>query len=464
MIIGGAGNTNLLLMYYSTLDLNNSSLTFGMGGTYVGADIQNSIITNIFNFWVGGQGATTPDSASMVSVVISNSSFTGVGGGQAGCYNIGSTKGATLTLDHSTMDSPNSRPYFDIGYAVGSTGTFNIVNGSAAILRGDSTLGSPNGRSIRVGTSGVGTMNISNSTVSLKVGASFAPDALNLELGENATGVGAVNVYNGTHFVDTSLVVGRSGNGSYSADGSSLVQMAARTLAPIIGDVILAQNAGSTGTFTLAGSSLLLATNSAASSTLVVGQGGKGTFVQNGGMVKVDKLIVTNGVNSIYTFNGGVLMAKAATNNNGSVFAVGNGSSEATLALLTGSHRFANGVTFASNGVLATGGTNALGTVSIHGDVTLQPGAVLDCDYTVSTNDWTQITGTLTLPATGTLRVRSLDASLRTPITVMQATWISGNISGWGLAAVNDRQYRAVVNGNLLQLEMAPCGSVFAIR
>jgi hypothetical protein len=57
-----------------------------------------------------------------------------------------------------------------------------------------------------------------------------------------------------------------------------------------------------------------------------------------------------------------------------------------------------------------------------------------------------------------------LDASLRAPITVMQATTISGDASGWGTAAVNGRRYRVVVNGNQLRLEMLSLGTLVLVQ
>jgi len=50
----------------------------------------------------------------------------------------------------------------------------------------------------------------------------------------------------------------------------------------------------------------LTITNQSDTGQLVVGQAGRGTFTQNGGVVTVDQLLVTNGTNSVFNFHLGV--------------------------------------------------------------------------------------------------------------------------------------------------------------
>ena len=90
--------------------------------------------------------------------------------------------------------------------------------------------------------------------------------------------------------------------------------------------------------------------------------------------------------------------------------------------------------------------------------------AVLDFDFNSGTNDWTQIAGTLTLPASATLRVRTLDGSFRSTVTVLQATAITGNASAWSPVMVNGWKYRAVVSGNQLQLQRAQIGTAILVH
>jgi hypothetical protein len=145
-------------------------------------------------------------------------------------------------------------------------------------------------------------------------------------------------------------------------------------------------------------------------------------------------------------------------------FVAGNGVDTAVLALSGGTHSFADGLVINTNAVFALGGTNALGTASIAGNVSLRNGAVLDCDFNASTNDVAQIAGTLTLPASATLRVRTLDGAFRNIIPVMQATVITGDASAWNPVLVNGFKYRAVVVGNQLRLERVLKGTALFVN
>jgi len=142
----------------------------------------------------------------------------------------------------------------------------------------------------------------------------------------------------------------------------------------------------------------------------------------NSGVANLTSLLATNGANSALIFNGGTLTLQSTTFSNGAACVVGNGASAATLALQGGVHSFANGLTIAANAALAIGGTNAIGSATVNGNLTLQSGAVLDCDFNATTNDWVVVNGTVALPALATLRLRALDASTRHPIPVLQAT------------------------------------------
>jgi hypothetical protein len=190
-----------------------------------------------------------------------------------------------------------------------------------------------------------------------------------------------------------------------------------------------------------------------------------GTVNLVSGALTVDELVATNGAASIVNFSGGTLSASAMTVSKGSAFTVGNGVSAATLNLMgSNAYSFADGLVLNTNAVLTVGGTNAIGAVALTGDLTLRTGAILDLDFNATTNDWVQVTGTVTLPAVATLRARALDSSVRTPIPVLQATSISGSAAGWTTSTINGRKYRAVVSGNQLALEKIPSGTVVSIR
>jgi len=257
--------------------------------------------------------------------------------------------------------------------------------------------------------------------------------------------------------------VGEARNGTINVSGSGLfvttnTVFVGGTTAPTLNS-----NVTASAKINLTGGQFL-ATNSVNSATLYVGSAVTGTVALAGGSLTVDRLVVTNAASSIFTFGSGALTTKATAISNGVAFAVGNGSSAATLSLLTGSHSFADGLVINTNAVFAIGGTNAIGAVAVTGNVTLQAGAVLDFDFNSGTNDWTQIAGTLTLPASATLRVRTLDGSFRSTVTVLQATAITGNASAWSPVMVNGWKYRAAVSGNQLQLQRAKIGTAVFVR
>jgi hypothetical protein len=225
-----------------------------------------------------------------------------------------------------------------------------------------------------------------------------------------------VNLYNGTNLYERSLIIGRSGGmGSYTADGASFVQVnyTNRTL----GNLVLGQDVNSTGTFTVAGTSQVIATNAANNSTIYVGQGGKGTFLQTGGTVLTDKLMLTNGANSVFTLSGGTFNPEATIVGAGASFTVGSGSIAGTYNLLGGGHAFADGLTLSNNGWLtgsgtltgnlvnaagnvAPGGTNATALISMTGDFTNQASGTFRVEVN-GTNalayDQLSVTGTVTL-------------------------------------------------------------------
>ncbi len=184
-----------------------------------------------------------------------------------------------------------------------------------------------------------------------------------------------------------------------------------------------------------------------------------------GGTVTTDALVATNGAFSAISFAGGTLRVNTATEiDNGVAFTVGNGTAEAVLGLGAGStHTFADGLVINTNAVLTVGGTNAIGSATINGDLTLHQDAVLDLDFNATTNDWLQVNGVVTLPTQGTLRARALDSSVRTTIPVLQATSITGSVGQWNRVTVNGVSYGLAIEGNQLVLGL-PRGTMIVIR
>ncbi len=76
---------------------------------------------------------------------------------------------------------------------------------------------------------------------------------------------------------------------------------------------------------------------------LVVGRNGAGNLVINGGSISVNALIVTNGLNSVFTFNSGTVVSRGTSVSNFSAFVIGDtGSGGATFIANGGTHRMTN--------------------------------------------------------------------------------------------------------------------------
>ncbi|HUJ11262.1 MAG TPA: hypothetical protein VL171_14690 [Verrucomicrobiae bacterium] len=127
----------------------------------------------------------------------------------------------------------------------------------------------------------------------------------------------------------------------------------------------------------LNGAASVFVTNLAGNALMEVRRGG-GVSI-DGSVLTVDRLIVTNGVGSMLSLNGGVINTKTTSINNGSLFSIGDGGNAATFHLLGGVHSFADNLRVLTNGVLSGCGT-------INGDVTIDPGGTIlaDCGGTMT--------------------------------------------------------------------------------
>jgi uncharacterized repeat protein (TIGR03803 family)/T5SS/PEP-CTERM-associated repeat protein len=112
-----------------------------------------------------------------------------------------------------------------------------------------------------------------------------------------------------------------------------------------------------------------------------------GVLTFNGGTLTADRLLATNGGNSVVQFISGSLSAGGCTVSNNQTFAVGNGSNTAFFNLIGGAnpnfytngYSFANGLEIRSNAVLSGCGT-------IYGSVTIDRGGTVraDCGDTLN--------------------------------------------------------------------------------
>jgi T5SS/PEP-CTERM-associated repeat protein len=130
------------------------------------------------------------------------------------------------------------------------------------------------------------------------------------------------------------------------------------------------------------------------------------TFSLNSGTVLVNRLYVTNNANSVVNFSAGLLRSGGSSVSNGVTFAVGDGTQSATLDLLGGTHRFANGLSISTNanligngdilgsatnfGVIAPG--HSAGTLTFSGDLTLTDSSALNFEIGGNTtNDYDRV-------------------------------------------------------------------------
>ncbi|HXI84802.1 MAG TPA: hypothetical protein VNL17_12020 [Verrucomicrobiae bacterium] len=132
----------------------------------------------------------------------------------------------------------------------------------------------------------------------------------------------------------------------------------------------------------------LFVTNALGNAALVVSSaGGLGSLIINGGSVTVDKLIATNGANSIVTLNAGSLNGRAAFVTNAQQFVVGDGASTATYHLLGGTHSFADGLKVRNASFLTGCGTiNGAVVVDSEGTVLADCGGTLTFTGSVTNN------------------------------------------------------------------------------
>ena len=103
---------------------------------------------------------------------------------------------------------------------------------------------------------------------------------------------------------------------------------------------------------------------------LILGQTGQGRLLLDDGTVTVNQLVLTNGVNSVVTFNGGTLSSGGTFVTNNQLFAVGAGTNAATFQLNGGVHSFANNLEILNNATLSGCGT-------VTGNVVVDPGGTV---------------------------------------------------------------------------------------
>jgi fibronectin-binding autotransporter adhesin len=227
-----------------------------------------------------------------------------------------------------------------------------FANNNAAIVTGTGSVWS-NVSLLRVGRDGSGNqLTVSDGGVVRSVGG---------VLGSSVTGSNNLAVVTGAGSLWTNaslLTLGDSGSGNQLVVSNGGTVFAYTT-------VTLGLNSTSTDNRLITDGGTLRVTNIG----LALFNIRRGTNVLNAGTNDVDRLVMTNAAGR-FEFNGGTLIVRTSTVNNGVVFTVGNGTSTATLQLRGGSNVFTSGITIANHATLTGNGT-------VGGGVTVQSGGAL---------------------------------------------------------------------------------------
>ncbi len=235
------------------------------------------------------------------------------------------------------------------------------------------------------------------------------------------------------------------------------------------------------GTMTLSGGDFV-ATNAAGNATLHVGAlipasddpnqllPGRARLNLYGGDLTVDGLIGTFGVaktssnaegHSVINFHAGSLSMKASTLDLGIPLTVGDGTQTAVLNLLGGTHSSAFGYVIKPNATLAVGGSGAVATATVSGNVTFNESAKLQVELAdADTADRINVTGSVVLA--GELDVAGLGSYEPSggEWTVLTA---SGGVTG-AFSSVTEGYKAEVLGGDTLVVKSSRGGTMLLIR
>ncbi|MEI7869198.1 MAG: hypothetical protein WCI11_15015 [Candidatus Methylumidiphilus sp.] len=263
----------------------NHNISLGQHGGSVGNYNLNAGTLNVNGFitlsfegigTINQQAGTTNTVASDIYMGGTNGTYNLKGGDLLVKGDQGLIVGTFGTGTFNQTDGTNTSTYLSLGGATGSNGTYNLSNGSLQVTH-DAVIG--HGESLNnFGTGSVGTFQQTGGTS--QVGG-------NLILGQTGVflaGAGTYNLNGGSLAVTGSVALGAggdtvSGTGTFNQDNSQ-----GDSTHTVGGNLVLGQQIGSTGTYTLTDQ---LNSNAAPSLTVsgdtIIGQAGTGTFTQNGG-------------------------------------------------------------------------------------------------------------------------------------------------------------------------------------
>ena len=414
--VGNSGASNqLMVLSGATMADNNGRL-----GVFAFADWNLAVVSGAGSQWtnngeldIGPTGSSNQMLATNGGKIVSVGAYIGANAAQSGS---GNSNSVILAGTGSAWTNTDNFGLGDFGWS----NQLVITNG--AVMR--------NTRSS--GNLFVATQPASSNNLLLVTGASslFSSVTGSLDLGSSGS-FNQLNVRNGGRFENGLARIG-AGTGAGNnlalvADAGSLWtnsgdlfvgysgsfnQLVATNGGQVVvsSNLYLGFNPGATNnTATVAGGSLLVATSGHG-----VADVRRGTLTLSSGLLVTDQLWLTNGAQSVLTFNGGRLQTAGSVVSNGSPLAVGDGASSATLELIgNGTHSFSGGLTIRSNGALIGNGTvtdpvtvqlggtlapgSSIGRLALNSAPVLQGQTVMEISKSgsVLTNDQLQITGLL---------------------------------------------------------------------
>ncbi|HZZ45047.1 MAG TPA: hypothetical protein VFE58_19075 [Tepidisphaeraceae bacterium] len=264
-----SSNLSRLNWTAGTLNITNSNLILNSTGPF-GSSL---ILPTNQTLEISSSSTFTVDASSILSITggYLDSNFTTLGS-SPGTASLSFTAGSFFS-DHLYM-----------GYNAGSTGAAT-VSGASSVWNSSTTI---------IGYNGAGSLNLSASA-----SASFGT----CYLGMNSTGNGSLTLNGPTGIVSASLFVGESGAGSLTVQNGAILKA----------DIILAEQAGSTGTATLTGSSTTWQCNS-------IYIGGNSSSLGGNGLLNIlSGSLTDNGILKIWNTPGSSLNLSGGTLSVGSL-------------------------------------------------------------------------------------------------------------------------------------------------
>ena len=411
------GNAALLITNGGSVVVSNSVVGFRTtsGNNLVLVDGVGSVWSNAFNLYIGWGGSGNQLLVTNGGAVFSSWAYVGQSPASAASNNT-----VLISGPGSVWSNANS-------LYVGWSGSGNrlVVTNGGKVFAGFGCVGAGNGGGTNLvmvsgtgsiwnaGSLTLGRYSSGNQLLVINGGAVFSDSSvISSQLGGSSNGVtvsgtgsvwnagsliigghdsgNQVLVTNGGVVVSDSGTVGsntNSGNNTILITGAGSVWSTANQLmigasacsnrlviaaggVAVASNLVVGSNASASNNLVEIDNGMLLVTAVGGDGSLVLGSAGQGQLILNAGTVTVDALWLTNGANSVLTFNGGLLSSAGTTVTNGAGFLVGDGVELANFHLAGGVHSFANNLEIRNAAYLTGCGT-------INGNVLVDSGGTV---------------------------------------------------------------------------------------